>query len=127
MSQSDYHPLKTFCLFLVHPVGAPSRAGVYHCTDPVPAEPDWGIALRVSKEAEGGGGTSGGGSDGAAAGDGKTRRDEGGVSATSGQPAVGKGTATVVPEQQQEREVLTPPLLVPLQSGDAYFLLDDFK
>lgn len=27
----------------------------------------------------------------------------------------------------EQEDVSTPPLLVPLQSGDAYFLLDDFK
>lgn len=34
---------------------------------------------------------------------------------------------SVQPAGQEEQEVLTPPLLVPLRSGDAYFLLDDFK
>ncbi len=111
-------------------------AGVYHCTDPVPAEPDWGIALRVSKEAEvGGGGGGGEGSSGAvdATSGGKTKRRTGGEArAGSGQSAGAAGAAAAAAAVaaapgQQEPEVSTPPLLVPLQSGDAYFLLDDFK
>lgn len=39
--------------------------------------------------------------------------------------AVAAAAATA--PQPREQEVLTPPLLVPLESGDAYFLLDDFK
>lgn len=92
----------------------------------MPAEPDWGIALRVSKEAADG--ATGGGDSGDidAASSGKANRREGEARAAAGQPASGKGDAAVEPEQE-DREILTPPLLVPLQSGDAYFLLDDFK
>lgn len=109
------------------------QTGVYHCTDPIPAEPDWGIALRVSQEAEGNsseGSGSGGNDDVDAAKNGKARRKALGAHATSksgqstGKAAVG---AAVLPEKQDKDEVFTPPLLVPLQSGDAYFLLDDFK
>lgn len=82
---------------------------MYHCTEPVPVEPDWGIALRVSKEAEGGG-------------DGGEKGDMGGTGKARGKEAV-----TGAAPEQREQEVLTPPLLVPLESGDAYFLLDDFK
>ncbi|CAM9874477.1 unnamed protein product, partial [Laminaria digitata] len=96
-----------------------STIGVYHCTDPVPAEPDWGIALRVSEEAEGG---SGGGK--STANTAKGRR-EGGGSKSAAAAAV---SSAVSSEAEVEREeVLTPPLLIPLQSGDAYFLLDDFN
>ncbi|CAM9651676.1 unnamed protein product, partial [Hapterophycus canaliculatus] len=96
-----------------------STIGVYHCTEPVPAKPDWGIALRVSKEAEGDGhGDGGGGEKGSSAGTGKARRREPGAAVAS--------TTTAAPEGR-EQEVVTPPLLVPLESGDAYFLLDDFN
>lgn len=98
-------------------------AGVYHCTDPVPAEPDWGIALRVSEEAEGG--SSGGrGTVNVAKG-----RREGGESKSAGAVATTSAVspAASVEAEAEREEVLTPPLLVPLQSGDAYFLLDDFK
>ncbi|CAM9981938.1 unnamed protein product [Sphacelaria rigidula] len=77
-----------------------STIGVYHCTDPVPAEPDWGIAVRVSQEAEG--------SD---------------ISMSN----VENATAEKRSAKEGGNDVTTPPLLVPLQSGDAYFLLDDFK
>lgn len=95
----------------------PFAAGVYHCTDPVPAEPDWGIALRVSQEARGGGD--------AVSNDEKTRRKEAERGLKPGPKAVAS-VAEAVPDKQGE-QVLTPPLLIPLQSGDAYFLLDDFK
>ena len=92
---------------------------MYHCTDPVPAKPDWGIALRVSEEAEGG--IDGG----RGTVDGPKGKREGGESKSA---AVATTTAAISSEAEVERkEVLTPPLLVPLQSGDAYFLLDDFK
>lgn len=98
-------------------------AGVYHCTDPVPAEPDWGIALRVSEEAEGG--SSG---DRGTVNVAKGRR-EGGESKSGGLAATTApvSSAVSVEAEAEREEVLTPPLLVPLQSGDAYFLLDDFK
>lgn len=104
-------------------------AGVYHCTDPVPAEPDWGIALRVSKEARGGGGGGGDGDGDGVTNDEKTRRKEAERGLKPGPKAVASvaaSAAEAVPEKQGE-QVLTPPLLIPLQSGDAYFLLDDFK
>ncbi|CAM9149220.1 unnamed protein product [Choristocarpus tenellus] len=79
-----------------------STIGVYHCTDPVLKEPDWGIALRVSQEVESGG-------------------DKGRVKEKEevAEEENGDGSA--------KQEVLTPPLLVPLASGDAYFMLDDFN
>ncbi|CAM9326203.1 unnamed protein product, partial [Ectocarpus sp. 4 AP-2014] len=104
-----------------------STIGVYHCTDPVPAEPDWGIALRVSTEARGGG-DGGGDGDGVSNGE-KTRRKEADRRLKPGPKAVSSvaaSAAEAVPEKQGG-EVLTPPLLIPLQSGDAYFLLDDFN
>lgn len=103
--------------------------GVYHCTDPIPAEPDWGIALRVSQEAEGSSGGGGGGDEnGDAVGNGKARKKKGGERAKlkSGQSA-GEAAVGAAAVEREKEEVLTPPLLVPLQSGDAYFLLDDFK
>ena len=96
-------------------------AGVYHCTDPVPSKPDWGIALRVSEEAEGGGG--GGGERGTATA--KKGRREGGESKSA--PAAVVSLAGASEAEAEREEVVTPPLLVPLESGDAYFLLDDFK
>ena len=57
--------------------------------------------------------------------DGPKGKREGGESKSA---AVATTTAAISSEAEVERkEVLTPPLLVPLQSGDAYFLLDDFK
>lgn len=96
-------------------------AGVYHCTDPASTEADWGIALRVSKEAKGGGDA---GEDGAAS-NAELGRERGRESAAA---AVVAGVSEQGGEEEkEEEEVSTPPLLVPLQSGDAYFLLDDFK
>lgn len=96
-----------------------STTGVYHCTEPVPAEPDWGIAVRVSQEAED---TDRSMSDAGNATSKKRSTTEG------GRPAVGKTNKAMEEEQGQgQSDVTTPPLLVPLQSGDAYFLLDDFK
>lgn len=97
--------------------------GVYHCTDPVPEEPDWGIALRVSEEAEGGSGEGRGIVNVA-----KGRR-EGGESKSAAAVATTAGFSSAVSSEAEVKreEVQTPPLLVPLQSGDAYFLLDDFK
>ncbi|CAM9413769.1 unnamed protein product [Ectocarpus fasciculatus] len=100
-----------------------STIGVYHCTDPVPAEPDWGIALRVSTEA------SGGGDGDAVSNDEKTRKKVAERGLKPGAKAVAPiaaSAAEAVPEKQRD-QVLTPPLLIPLQSGDAYFLLDDFN
>lgn len=88
-------------------------AGVYHCTDPVPVEPDWGIAVRVSQEAEGVVGADATAT--ATTAERVMEEERLGVS--------GSGAATGLGAS----EVSTPPLLVPLQSGDAYFLLDDFK
>lgn len=89
--------------------------GVYHCTEPVSLEPDWGIAVRVSQEAE----SDGSGETGPKVA--KLARARNGVTvvvATEGGSPVGS---------QGGSDVSTPPLLLPLQSGDAYFLLDDFK
>lgn len=106
------YPSDAFCLPTLC-----AKKGVYHCTDPVPTEPDWGIALRVSKEAEGGGGSGGG----------KSVPD----SSTAKRKREGKQESSSLPVDAEAagelEEVITPPLLVPLQSGDAYFLLDDFK
>lgn len=107
--------LYTFALFAYPYLVFPLVAGVYHCTDPVPAEPDWGIALRVSKEADG---VSGDGDDATSV----AKRKREGEQDTLPAAAVATADAVVA-----EQEVSTPPLLVPLQSGDAYFLLDDFK
>ncbi|CAM9769868.1 unnamed protein product [Ectocarpus sp. 6 AP-2014] len=105
-----------------------STIGVYHCTDPVPAEPDWGIALRVSTEARGDGGGDGDGN--GVSNDEKTRRKEAEKGLKPAGPkavvSVAASAAKAVPEKQGE-QVLTPPLLIPLKSGDAYFLLDDFN
>lgn len=92
--------------------------GVYHCTEPVPAEPDWGIALRVSQEDDEGGIVDGGSGDANPhdAATSKRKRKSGQVDATTSRSS-----------EERRESVLTPPLLVPLRSGDAYFLLDDFK
>lgn len=106
---------------------------MYHCTEPVPAEPDWGIAVRVSQEAEGvisAEPSSRGRGERAEAGQlASARHREGTVGGGGG--GGGEGAITSAQghrkEQGKEGDVSTPPLLVPLQSGDAYFLLDDFK
>ncbi|CAN0002993.1 unnamed protein product, partial [Ectocarpus sp. 8 AP-2014] len=107
-----------------------STIGVYHCTDPVPAEPDWGIALRVSTEARVGGDGGGDGDGNGVGNDEKARRKEAERGLKPAGPkavaSVAASAAEAVPEKQGE-QVLTPPLLIPLQSGDAYFLLDDFN
>ncbi|CAN0280515.1 unnamed protein product, partial [Ectocarpus sp. 13 AM-2016] len=105
-----------------------STIGVYHCTDPVPVEPDWGIALRVSTEARGGGDGCGDG-EGVSTDEKKRRKEADRGLKPAGPKAVASvaaSAAEAVPEKQGE-QVLTPPLLIPLQSGDAYFLLDDFN
>lgn len=97
--------------------------GVYHCTDPVPAEPEWGIALRVSQEAE-----AMDHAPNSTAGSANGNRKKGPRGEGPGQGSVGETTNAKDTAADAEREkVSTPPLLVPLQSGDAYFLLDDFK
>lgn len=94
-------------------------AGVYHCTDPVSTDADWGIALRVSEEAKGSGDVAGGD----AASTAELGRGRGRESAA----VVATAVVSEREEAKEEKEVSTPPLLIPLQSGDAYFLLDDFK
>lgn len=57
----------------------------------------------------------------------KRSAKEGGKSAVEEASTTTVAATTEGGQGQGKSDVTTPPLLVPLESGDAYFLLDDFK